>query len=88
MAVLTIRNLPDEVRDRLRLRAAKAGHSMEAEIREILARASLESHGTANADELQGWVEQIYGKTRPNDVVDELIRERRKEATDERSKRA
>ena len=36
MAVLNIRNLPDDVHARLRLRAAKAGHSMEAEAREIL----------------------------------------------------
>ena len=41
MAVLTIRNLPDEVRDRLRLRAAQSGRSMEAEVRDILAQASL-----------------------------------------------
>jgi len=88
MAVLTIRNLPDEVRDRLRLRAAQAGHSMEAEVREILAQASLEARGKLNADQLQTWVEQIYGQSKPNDVVDELIRERRKEAADERSKRA
>ena len=33
MATLTIRNLPDEVRDRLRVAAAKNGRSMEAEAR-------------------------------------------------------
>lgn len=87
MAVLTIRNLPDEVRDRLRLRAAQAGHSMEAEVREILAEASLEPHRKPNANQLQTWVEQIYGQNMPNDVVDELIRDRRREATDERTKR-
>ena len=36
MAVLNIRNLPDEVHVKLRVRAAKAGRSMEAEAREIL----------------------------------------------------
>ena len=36
MATLTIRNLPDEVRDRLRVRAARNGRSMEAEAREAL----------------------------------------------------
>lgn len=36
MAMLTVRNLPDEVHRALRLRAAKHGHSMEAEVREIL----------------------------------------------------
>lgn len=33
MATLTIRNVPDEVRDALRVRAAKNGRSMEAELR-------------------------------------------------------
>lgn len=36
MPVLTIRNLPDEVHRALRVRAANRGHSMEAEVREIL----------------------------------------------------
>ena len=39
MATLTIRNLPDDVRDRLRVRAAQNGRSMEAEARLVLARA-------------------------------------------------
>ena len=36
MAILNIRNLPDEVHANLRVRAAKAGRSMEAEARTIL----------------------------------------------------
>ena len=36
MATLTIRNLDDAVRDRLRRRAAVHGHSMEEEVRQIL----------------------------------------------------
>jgi plasmid stability protein len=36
MAMLTIRNLPDEVHRALRARAAQHGQSMEAEVREIL----------------------------------------------------
>lgn len=36
MAALSIRNLDDEVRERLRVRAAQHGRSMEAEIRVIL----------------------------------------------------
>lgn len=36
MAMLTVRNLPDEVHRALRARAARRGHSMEAEVREIL----------------------------------------------------
>ncbi len=34
--MLTVRNLPDEVHRALRVRAALHGHSMEAEVREIL----------------------------------------------------
>lgn len=39
MAVLTVRNLPDEVHRALRLRAAEHGRSTEAEVRDILAQA-------------------------------------------------
>jgi len=39
MAILTVRNIPDEVHRALRVRAARHGHSMEAEVREILASA-------------------------------------------------
>lgn len=36
MAMLTVRNLPEEVHRALRARAARHGQSMEAEVREIL----------------------------------------------------
>ena len=36
MATLTIRNLPDVVRDALRVRAARNGRSMEAEVRALI----------------------------------------------------
>ena len=39
MAMLTVRNLPDDVHRALRVRAAQHGHSTEAEVREILATA-------------------------------------------------
>jgi plasmid stability protein len=39
MADLSIRGLDDEVRERIRLRAARNGRSMEAEIRAILTEA-------------------------------------------------
>jgi plasmid stability protein len=39
VANVTIRNLDDQVRERLRIRAARHGRSMEAEIRVILAEA-------------------------------------------------
>ncbi len=36
MAAVTVRNLPDAVHRALKVRAARHGHSTEAEIREIL----------------------------------------------------
>ena len=39
MAILTVRNVPDNVHRALRVRAAKHGRSTEAEVREILATA-------------------------------------------------
>ncbi len=39
MAMLTVRNLPEDVHRALRLRAALNEHSTEAEVREILATA-------------------------------------------------
>ena len=79
MAALTIRNLPDEVRDRLRVRAAKHGHSMEAEVRAILAAACTEQP-KVSALTLPDWVDQMYGDKKPKGVVEDLIAERRREA--------
>lgn len=39
MASITVRNLDDEVKRKLRIRAAEHGCSMEAEVREILTEA-------------------------------------------------
>ncbi len=39
MAILTVRNVPEEVHRALRVRAARHGRSTEAEVREILATA-------------------------------------------------
>ena len=86
MATLTIRNLPDEVRDRLRLRAARAGTSMEAEAREILVRASAEPLEKLSAKSLQKWVDGLYGERRPADAAGELVRERRSEALRDQGK--
>ncbi len=36
MASITVRNLEDEVKTKLRLQAARHGRSMEAEVREII----------------------------------------------------
>lgn len=87
MAVLNIRNLPDTVHGRLRVRAARHGRSMEAEAREILrvvcmAEASADDALAATLS-LPDWVDQLFGENRPTGVVDELIAERRLEAARE-----
>ena len=87
MATLNIRNLPDEVHRRLRVRAAEHGRSMEAEAREILARACAEEeprHRTTAAD-LRALIDRLYGDRKPTGVVDDLLRERRREAAREAS---
>ena len=61
MAQLIVRNLEDEVRDKLRALAAEHGRSMEEEIREILREATLRVSidptaglGTRLADRFRG----------------------------------
>jgi plasmid stability protein len=51
MSSITIRNLDSSVKERLRIRAAEHGHSMEAEARRIL-QAALKSAARAPASNL------------------------------------
>lgn len=89
MAVMTIRNVPDEVHERLRLRAARAGTSMEAEVRSILLQASLQRPKRVSSQNLQAWVGKLYATKQPLGVVDDLLAERKREARRETgSKRA
>ncbi len=83
MATLSIRNLPDDVHQRLRLRAARKGRSMEAEVRDILAQTCVPSAGDSGWEGIQDFVDRIYGGRKPGGVVDDLIRERRREARQE-----
>lgn len=83
MASVTVRNLPEGVRKRLRQRAARAGHSMEAEIRKILTDASLAEEREASSQGLREWVERLYRGRKPKGVVDDLIAERRRQAASE-----
>jgi plasmid stability protein len=83
MAVLNIRNLPDHIHDRLRLRAAKARRSMEAEAREILIAACTAPQDRLPPTALQELVDDLYRKRRPKGVVRSLIRERRRAARNE-----
>jgi antitoxin FitA len=91
MATLNIRNLPDEVHRRLRLRAAGHGRSMEAEARAILAEAAMERPERSmtrkqllrEAQDLQAFIDKLYGGNKPTNVVGDFIAERRRQAARE-----
>lgn len=53
MGSLTVRGIDEAVKDGLRLRAARNGVSMEAEVREILADAVRSDHGHNVAEALR-----------------------------------
>lgn len=57
MASITIRNIEDQVKDRLRIRAAQHGHSMEEEARTILRQAVYGINGS----ELLKLSENLFG---------------------------
>ncbi len=83
MATLSIRNLPENVHAELRVRAAKKGRSMEAEVRRILIELCEPAPKQPDFSQLQTMVKQLYGDKKPGNVVDELIAERRAEAARE-----
>ena len=84
MATLSIRNLPDDVHRKLRVRAARHGRSMEAEARAILAEAAdTDGEPALSVAELQAIMRTMYDGKLPTGVVDELITERRREAARE-----
>jgi plasmid stability protein len=87
MAVLNIRNLDPQVHKALRSRAAAHGRSMEAEAREILAKACVAPSSKAQVvAEVQAEIDRLYGDRKPKSASDDLIRERRREARRERSR--
>ena len=90
MAVLTIRNLPEEIRKRLRVRASRNGRSMEAEARAIIA-VAVNAPAPGDLPEaisrLQTWIAQSAKKSRSKpkgpslpDTVDTFLRDRRRNA--------
>ena len=87
MASITIRNLPDEIRDALRVRAALNGRSMEAEARQSLVLSVMQQDlGIEGPTEVQraamrALQARVLHMTPPGaSLVDELISERRKAA--------
>ncbi len=77
MATVTIRNLDDEVVNSLKAKAKENGRSLEAELREILARASQSRKPTL--DEFREIAERIAAMTPdvPQTDSTEIIREMR-----------
>jgi plasmid stability protein len=61
MPNMTIRNIPDDVHRALRTLATRHGRSAEAEVREILRRATESSGGIRFGDELAALGEAIGG---------------------------
>ena len=87
MANLTIRNVPDDIRTRLRVRASRNGRSMEAEARAIIAGAVNVSSPDDLPDtvaKLQDWVARSAkrkGKgASDNATLDTFLRDRRRNA--------
>ena len=56
---------------------------MEAEAREILAAACMDDKPKKSSKILQDLIDRLYGADKPKGVVDELIEERRREASRE-----
>ena len=78
MATLTIRNLPQEVYDRLRARAAENKRSMEAEARELVERAlPLKLSQEEFLQRMRQTMATIPKERRDNFTVDKFLAERR-----------
>ncbi|MCL2716812.1 MAG: Arc family DNA-binding protein [Alphaproteobacteria bacterium] len=70
MAMLTVRNLPDEVHRALHVRAASHGRSMEAEVRAILAEVVKPERRVRMGDALASLGRQVGLTTEDFDVLE------------------
>lgn len=84
MATLTIRNVPPDTHQKLRMRAARNGRSVEEEVRQILAE---KTQGVvsppATEEELMAAVrraQELFAPMRKRYSVDKFIAEKRTEA--------
>lgn len=75
MAMLTVRNLPDDIHRALRVRAARHGRSTEAEVREILAVAVKPKNRVRLGEALAGLGREI-GLTNEDVEVLERVRDK------------
>ncbi len=77
MASISVRNLDDALLGRLKRRAARHGHSAEAEVRDIL-RHALSSEAEVSFDDLAAELRALTAGRR-HTPAEELLRESRKE---------
>jgi len=75
MAILTVRNLPDEVHRALRVRAAQHGRSEEAEVREIL-EAVVKPQKRVRMGEALAYIGRKIGLTTEDFAVFENVRDK------------
>lgn len=75
MAILTVRNVPDDVHRALRVRAARHGRSTEAEVREILA-AVVKPEKRVRAGEALAAIGRKIGLTNEDFAVFESVRDK------------
>ncbi len=77
MASLSVRNLDDDLLGRLKRRAARRGHSAEAEVRDILRR-TLSSEAEIGFDDLAAELRALTAE-RVHTPAEDLLREGREE---------
>ena len=75
MAILTVRNVPDDVHRALRVRAAQHGRSTEAEVREILA-AVVKPEKRVRVGEALAAIGRKVGLTNEDFAVFESVRDK------------
>lgn len=75
MAILTVRNVPDDVHRALRVRAAQHGRSTEAEVREILA-AAVKPAKRVRVGEALAAIGRKIGLTNEDFAVFESVRDK------------
>lgn len=75
MAVLTIRNVPEDVHRALRVRAALHGRSTESEVREILS-AAVKSENRVRVGDSLAAIGRKIGLTAEESAILESIRDR------------
>ncbi len=78
MAQLVVRNLEENVKRRLKQRAARNGRSLEGEVREILSASVKAEHGKYADSKEKGFgtrLAEIFAGTDPPDFVNRAFRD-------------